>query len=91
MFNHLKNELASIWHKLVTGSEKDADNIIEWFNNKEKEILMTIADDIATIKAAVTAPAVPVTVDLTPVETAVAGVKTDTAAILAELTPTPKP
>jgi len=60
------------------------------FNFTKKEVFMTIADDIAAIKAAVLTPA-PVTVDLTPVETAVAAVKADTTAILADLTPTPAP
>jgi hypothetical protein len=67
---------------------EEIENIISP-NHKLKELLMTIADDIAVIKAAVTAPAVPVTVDLTPVETAIAAVKSDTGAILADLTPTP--
>lgn len=54
---------------------------------------MTLADDIATIKADVealkNAPAPVATVDLSPVTTAVAAVKADTGAILADLTPTP--
>lgn len=47
-----------------------------------------IAADVAALKAA---PAPTVTVDLTPALDAVAGVKSDTAAILADLTPTPAP
>lgn len=54
---------------------------------------MTIADDIATIKADVealkSAPAPTATVDLSPALTAIADVKADTGAIKAELTPTP--
>lgn len=45
-----------------------------------------IATDVAALKAA---PAPIATVDLTPALDAVAGVKSDTAAILADLTPTP--
>ncbi len=46
---------------------------------------MTIADDIAAIKAAVLTPA-PVTVDLTPALTAVAGVETSVMAVAADVT-----
>lgn len=52
---------------------------------------MTIADDIAVIKAAVTAAPQPVTVDLKPALDAISTVGAQTTQILAELTPTPKP
>lgn len=57
---------------------------------------MTIADQINTISAnvtalqtAVAALTAPAAIDLTPVTTAIATVKADTGAILADLTPTP--
>lgn len=72
----------------------EVDRLFSFLITKERKVYMTIADDIAMIKAdveALKAAPVPVaTVDLSPVETAVAAVKGDTAAILAELTPTPK-
>lgn len=65
------------------------------FNHKHtKELLMNIADNVVSLQAAVAALDAKVsaiaapTVDLTPALDAVAGVKSDTAAILADLTPT---
>lgn len=57
--------------------------------------MANIADNVVALQAAVAALDAKVsaiaapTVDLTPALTAVAGVKADTAAILADLTPTP--
>ena len=49
------------------------------------DTINAIAADVAILKGA---PAPVATVDLAPVETAIAAVKADTAAILADLTPT---
>lgn len=91
MFTHLKNELAADWHKLVTGTARDIDRLLEWISiNHERKLLMTIADDIATIKAAVSTPAT-VTVDLSTVAKAdaLAAVASDVTVIKGELTLTP--
>lgn len=68
---------------------KEVDRLF-FFNTIKKEIYMTIADDIAAIKAAVLNPA-PVTVDLSTVAKAdvLAAVASDVTAIKADLTLTP--
>ncbi len=93
MFTHLKSELAAEWHKLVTGTENDVHKVLEWIStNYERKLIMTIADDIAAIKALVTTPVAPV-VDLSTVAKAdaLAAVAADVTAIKADLTLTPPP
>src|ERR1700743_2644876 len=65
----------------------EVDRLFSFLITKERIISMTIVDNIAQIKGDVPAikpaPAPTVTVDLSPVEPAVAAVKSDTTAILA--------
>ncbi len=88
----LKQELAAEWHKLVTGTSRDLDRVLDWIIEKhEMETLMTLRTDVTdaltkldaltTAVAAISAP------DLSTVAKAdaLAAVATDVAAIKAEV------